>query len=127
MAKKKVTEPIEENVEVDDIADEIALLKAQLEALKAENAMLQAERPAPMTAPKPVHDPEERIEVTVPVSDLDTTPLYISVNGRNALVKRGETVSLPRPLANVFKRAIKAEAVAQQRSNDLRRRSKLDD
>ena len=125
MAKKKV-ETIEETVEVNDIADEIALLREQLEALKAENERLQEASIKPV--PKlPTNDFDERVEVMVPVSDLNTSPIYISVNGYNALVRRGETVSLPKPLANVLKRSIKMEALAQQRANELRKRSKLDD
>lgn len=108
MAKSKKDEVIE-TVEVDEVAD----LKAQLEALRAELAAAKA--------PVVQEDMEEYEEVYIPDDGLDHASKFISVNGENVLAKPGEYVRVRKPLAMVLKASIREEQEARARRDKAKR------
>ena len=58
--------------------------------------------------------PEETETVFIPKESKHDDALYIAVNGRRMLVKKGEPVSLPRPFAAVVKASFAAKAQADR-------------
>ena len=99
MATKKNTAPIEEMttetapIEEKDLAAENAALKAELEAMKA-NAAKEPEVPA---GPK-------MVKVYIPRTKKDEEDVFVSVNMRNYIVKRGvRDVEVPDFVAEVLR------------------------
>ena len=57
---------------------------------------------------------EETETVFIPKESKHDDALYIAVNGRRMLVKKGEPVNLPRPFAEVVKASFAAKAQAER-------------
>lgn len=96
MATKKNTEVIEEKntapAPEKDLEAENAALKAELEAMKA-NAAKAAEAPA---GPK-------MVTVRIPRTKKDEEDVFVSVNLRTYIVKRGVEVEVPDFVAEVLR------------------------
>lgn len=52
--------------------------------------------------------------VFIPKKDKHDDSLFVAVNGRRILVKKGETVSLPAPFAEVIRNSFIAEQQAEK-------------
>jgi len=52
--------------------------------------------------------------VFIPKKDKHDDSLFVAVNGRRILVKKGETVSLPAPFAEVIRNSFIAEEQAEK-------------
>ena len=95
MATKKNTEVIEENVTVaepeKDLAAENAALRAELEAIKA-----NAKEPEVPAGPK-------MVKVRIPRTKKDEEDVFVSVNLRTYIVKRGVEVEVPDFVAEVLR------------------------
>ena len=79
---------------------ELAAAKAELEELKAkaaENAV-EAETPAVIEAPK-----EKMIKIRIPRTKADQEDVFVSVNLRTWLIKRGVEVEVPECVAEVLR------------------------
>lgn len=100
MAKtKKVTEQVDEieKAKITEQADETA---------KAENT----ETKHTVSAEEKVNDPFcETVERNYPLSKNEDNFIYAEVNGRGYKVKRGMTVSVPKPIAEVIDNKLKAD------------------
>ena len=96
MATKKNTEVVEEKnitpAPEKDLEAENAALKAELEALKA-NAVQDAETPA---GPK-------MVKVRIPRTKKDEEDVFVSVNLRTYIIKRGVEVEVPEFVAEVLR------------------------
>lgn len=57
---------------------------------------------------------EETETVFIPKESKHDDALYIAVNGRRMLVKKGETVALPKAFAEVVKASFAAKAQAER-------------
>ena len=57
--------------------------------------------------------------VFIPKRDKHDDALFVAVNGRRILVKKGETVSLPAPFAEVIRNSFAAEKLAQDYINSV--------
>ncbi len=57
--------------------------------------------------------------VFIPKRDKHDDSLFVAVNGRRILVKKGETVSLPAPFAEVIRNSFSAEKLAQEYINSV--------
>lgn len=51
--------------------------------------------------------PEVRVSIIIAEDDKDTQPVQVGVNGRMYLIKRGVQVSVPSPVVEVLKHAVK--------------------
>ena len=79
---------------------ELAAAKAELEELKAkaaENAV-EAETPAVIEAPK-----EKMVKIRIPRTKADQEDVFVSVNLRTWLIKRGVEVEVPECVAEVLR------------------------
>ena len=105
MAKtKKVTEQVDEieKAKITEQADETA---------KAENNVAEnTETKHTVSAEEKVNDPFcETVERNYPLSKNEDNFIYAEVNGRGYKVKRGMTVSVPKPIAEVIDNKLKAD------------------
>ncbi len=57
---------------------------------------------------------EETEQVFIPRESKHDDALYVAVNGRRMLVKKGETVALPKPFAAVIKESFAARRTAER-------------
>ncbi len=57
--------------------------------------------------------------VFIPKKDKHDDSLFVAVNGRRILVKKGENVSLPVPFAEVIKNSFLAEKQAEEFINSV--------
>lgn len=85
-----------------------------------ENKSTENENPAPTPEPNPKlgTDPgEELVEYTAPLMDIhgESPDIYVSVNGKNCVIKRGETVKIKRKFLEVI-RASEAQDIAAFRA-----------
>lgn len=69
-----------------------------------------------------IPDPEEYVSFTAPFSDKEwDDDLFLSVNGENIRVKRGETVKVKRKFVEVYENSEKQRRALR----DLQRKSKM--
>ena len=52
--------------------------------------------------------------VFIPKRDKHDDSLFVAVNGRRMLVKKGENISLPAPFAEVIRNSFSAEKLAEE-------------
>lgn len=93
--KKNNHEVVEEKVTAPekDLETENAALRAELEALKANKAAVDAEAPA---GPK-------MVKVRIPRTKKDEEDVFVSVNLRTYIIKRGVEVEVPDFVAEVLR------------------------
>lgn len=92
-----------------DLEEENAKLLAELEALKAAAAKLEAEGAAAEAA-------AEREEIFVPKGYANDEPfLIVSVNGVNYQLPKGKSSTVPKFVADEFRRAQRAQTVLDDR------------
>ena len=66
-------------------------------------------------APGPGYDPEEYVTFTAPYSDDEwDNALFISVNGENVRILRGETVKVKRKFVEVYKNSLEQKKAARE-------------
>lgn len=57
---------------------------------------------------------EKKVTVVIPRRDRGDTERYVSVNGRNALIRTGVPVEVPAIFAEVIEESIRADAAADR-------------
>ena len=57
----------------------------------------------------PFPTPEKTVKVRIPPDRKDNSPVFVSVNDRTWLIRRGETVEVPECVAEVLEHAEQAE------------------
>lgn len=89
----------------DALKAENEALKAELEAMKAQQAKVddtesktEAEAPAVVEAPK-----EKMVKIRIPRTKADQEDVFVSVNLRTWLIKRGVEVEVPECVAEVLR------------------------
>lgn len=64
---------------------------------------------------------EDKVEVFVPRGDVNGDPnLFISVNGKNYLLPRGKTSTVPKCIADEYYRSLKAQGKFDDTVDSLR-------
>jgi hypothetical protein len=102
MATKKNTAPVEEQiaetapVEAMNLVAENEALKAELEALKAERKNAQNTKAEAPAAPK-------MVKIRIPRTKKDEEDVFVSVNLRTYIIKRGVDVEVPDFVAEVLR------------------------
>ena len=79
-----------------DLEAENAALKAELEAQKAKNATAPANSVAPAAGPK-------MVKIRIPRTKSDQEDVFVSVNLRTYIIKRGVDVEVPDFVAEVLR------------------------
>lgn len=68
---------------------------------------------------------DERVEVFVPKGLANDDPnLYVSINGENFLIPRGQVSLVPPHIKSAIERSYGAQAYQEKRSNDLIEKTK---
>lgn len=94
MATNKKTAPVEEK----DLAAENEALKAELEALKAAKETESVE-----SAEAPKETGPKMVKVRIPRTKADQEDVFVSVNLKTYLIKRGVEVEVPDFVAEVLR------------------------
>lgn len=82
---------------------ELAAAKAELEAMKAQQAKA-AEAPAENETPAVTETPKEKmVKIRIPRTKADQEDVFVSVNMRTWIVKRGVEVEVPECVAEVLR------------------------
>ena len=66
-----------------------------------------------MAAKKKEIPSEGKIIVFIPRANRDDTQAYVSVNGHNAVIRKGEAVTVPAPIAWALRSSAKEEEKAE--------------
>jgi hypothetical protein len=101
-------------------------MEARIRELEQENANLKKAEAAPVNAPLQLPDPS--ITPIIPYEETQTVtvrlfrdeyrykaPLYVSINGKNWLIKRGVEVQLPKYVADFIEQQMREEAAIWER------------
>lgn len=62
---------------------------------------------------------QERVKVNIPIERNETDDVYVAVNGKGILIKRGVDVMIPPEYAEVLERSKRAKAKYLQSIRDL--------
>ena len=78
-----------------------------------------------MTNEKTVTNKEERVEVFVPKGAANDDPnLYVSINGENFLIPKGQVSMVPPYIKDAIERSYGAQAFQENRSKSLIEKTK---
>lgn len=57
---------------------------------------------------------KKTVTVFVPKRDRNDDALFVGINGKNYLIKKGESVNVPTEVAEVIENSLKAEEIAEK-------------
>ncbi len=63
----------------------------------------------PGRPPKAQAEPAGKVRILIPKTKDQTRDVFVSVNGNSYLIKRGEAVEVPRPVATALELAVQTE------------------
>lgn len=66
-----------------------------------------------------VNTAEKKVTVFIPKRHRNDTERFVSVNGRNALIRTGEPVEVPEAFAEVIEESIRADAEADRYTAEM--------
>ena len=93
------------------LLQEMEVLKAELAELKAAKAKAKAEASRPEAIGELSDDNAEKVLFTVPLNELDhkDRQLDIGINGHHYIMKRGETVEVPKFVVMAYQESVKQQ------------------
>lgn len=93
------------------LLQEVEALKAELSELKAAKAKAKAEASRPEAIGELSDDNAEKVLFTVPLNELDhkDRQLDIGINGHHYIMKRGETVEVPKFVVMAYQESVKQQ------------------
>lgn len=97
------------------LLEEVAALKAEIAELKSEKAKAKADTMADPSRKEAIgelsNDNAEKVMFTVPLNELDhkDRQLDIGINGHHFIMKRGETVEVPKYVVLAYQESVKQQ------------------
>lgn len=93
------------------LLQEMEVLKTELAELKAAKAKAKAEASRPEAIGELSDDNAEKVLFTVPLNELDhkDRQLDIGINGHHYIMKRGETVEVPKFVVMAYQESVKQQ------------------
>ena len=86
-------------------------LKAELEALKAAQAPSEEDVPEPEV---PVAKKAKKVKIKLPLTRTEKDDVFVGLNGKTYLIKRGVEVEVPEGVAKILERKEKMLSIAME-------------